>query len=240
MLVNFVEKHFLQQQIKEGTRKEAILDLIFTSDESLVLQCTQINNVKLTDHKTCVAQLSYQSNPEKKEEKKNFKTTKIPEYDTAGADEEDWLRASKLLDMVSWKEVLANKSENEVANIILNKMEDVVMKTMHLKVTSEKHTNTLHEEGRQSPETNTFRSNNLIPRKVRKEMRRKFEASESLKTVTSVKRCLRLREKLEKAEDELKEMYNEKKLKNENIAIAKIKRNPKVFFSMAKKKQKNV
>ena len=111
--------------------------------------------------------------------------------------------------MVSWKEVLANKSENEVADMILNKMEDVVMKTMHLKVTSEKHRDTPHDEGPQFHETNSFWSNNLIPRKVRKQLRRKFEASESLKTVTSVKRCLKLREKLEKAEDELKEIYHE-------------------------------
>ena len=37
MIVNFVENHFLQQQIRESTIKEDILDLIFTSDESLFL-----------------------------------------------------------------------------------------------------------------------------------------------------------------------------------------------------------
>ena len=113
MLVNFVEEHFLQQQIRESTRNEAILDLLFTSNKSLVLKCTQINNVNLTDHKTCIAQLSYDMNPQEKQEKKNFKTTKIPDYDTAGADEEDWIRAGKLLDMVKWEEVLADKKETE-------------------------------------------------------------------------------------------------------------------------------
>ena len=68
-------------------------------------------------------------------------------------------------------------------------------------------------------------------------MKRKFEASKGLKTVTSVKSCLKLREKLKSAEDELKKMFLENKLKNENVAKAKIKRNPKVFFSMAKKKE---
>ena len=68
-------------------------------------------------------------------------------------------------------------------------------------------------------------------------MKRKFEASKGLKTVTSVKSCLKLREKLKSAEDELKKMFLEKQLKNENVARAKIKRNPKVFFSMAKKKE---
>ena len=84
----------------------------------------------------------------------------------------------------------------------------------------------------------SFKSNNWIPKQVRKQMKRKFEASKGLKTVKSVKRCLKLREKLESAENELKKMFLEKKLRNENVAIAKIKRNPKVFFSMAKKKQK--
>ena len=141
MLVHFVEDHFLTQQIREGTRKEAILDLLFTSNENLVLKCTQINHVNLTDHKTCVAQLSYHMNPQGKQENKNFKTTKIPDYDTAGTDEEDWLRAGKLFGMVKWKEVLADKSETDATNIILHEMEDVGIKTMHHKANTNRHIN---------------------------------------------------------------------------------------------------
>jgi hypothetical protein len=69
-------------------------------------------------------------------------------------------------------------------------------------------------------------------------MRRKKEASDGLKTVKSVAKCLFLRQKLEQAEAELKKMFEERKFKEENVAIAKIKRNPKVFFSLAKKREK--
>ena len=99
---------------------------------------------------------------------------------------------------------------------------------------------TIHENDNndyvKDPENESFRSKNHIPRQVRTQMRRKHEASKGLKTVTSVKRCLRLREKLENAENELKSMFMKKKIQDEAVAFAKMKRNPKVFFSLAKKK----
>ena len=84
----------------------------------------------------------------------------------------------------------------------------------------------------------SFRSGNQIPRQVRAHMRRKKDASDGIKTVKSVQRCLKLREKLKKAKEELRKMYYERKIEEEDAAIAKIKRNPKVFFSLAKKKEK--
>ena len=133
MLIEFVEEHFLQQHVKEATRKENILDLIFTNNQDLIVKCNQIQHSKLSDHKTNVALLSYNLKPQELQEKVNFATTAIPEYNTAGADDEDWLRASKLLDRVNWEEELKNLVEIDMANQILNKMEDVIIKTMHKK-----------------------------------------------------------------------------------------------------------
>ena len=158
------------------------------------MQCTQVTNAKLSDHKACLAQLTYHINPQEKQEKKNFIPTRIPNYDTGGADYEDWIRASKLLDMVKWQEILEDKSEDDAANIILHNMEDVVIKTMHLKENIKTHMNNVHEEVTECG----FKSNNRIPRQVRKHMKRKHEASEGLKTVKSSKRCLKLREETRK------------------------------------------
>ena len=68
-------------------------------------------------------------------------------------------------------------------------MERVVKITIHKNNTNEKV---------KDQENESFRSKNLIPRQVRTQMRRKHEAYKGLKTVTSVKRCLRLREKVRK------------------------------------------
>ena len=70
----------------------------------------------------------------------------------------------------------------------------------------------------------SFRSGNQIPRQVRAEMRRKKEASDGLKTVKSVQRCLKLRKKLKKSEVELRKMYSERKIKEEGAAIVKKKK----------------
>ena len=79
---------------------------------------------------------------------------------------------------------------------------------------------------------------NKIPKKVRNLFRIKKKASDSLKTVQSVKKCLSLRAKIESSEEELKTLYLERKNKLEEAAIAKIKRNPGAFFSYAKRQAK--
>ena len=83
----------------------------------------------------------------------------------------------------------------------------------------------------------SWRSANRIQRQMHTLMRRKKEASDGLKTVKSVAKCLFLRKKLHNAEAELKQMFDERKFNKEDIAIAKIKRNPKIFLSLAKKKE---
>ena len=71
--------------------------------------------------------------PQNWQKKLNFATTDIPLYDTARAADEDWDRASKLLDQVHWEEELKDKTENEAANKILKEMERVVSITIHKK-----------------------------------------------------------------------------------------------------------
>ena len=44
--------------------------------------------------------------------------------------------------------------------------------------------------------------------------------------------------KTRKVEAELKKMFEERKFSKDDVAIAKIKRNPKVFFSHAQKRKK--
>ena len=67
-------------------------------------------------------------------------------------------------------------------------------------------------------------SKNKIPKKVRNLLRTKKKASDSLRTVQSVNKCLALRKKIENSEEELKSLYLVRKHKMEEAAIAKIKK----------------
>ena len=111
MLIEFVEEHFLIQHISENTRKQSILDLVFSNDENLILRCSQLQHAKLSDHNTQVAILSYDLKPQEVQEKINFATTVVPNVDTEGADKEDWIRANALLDSVDWKAEFEEKNQ---------------------------------------------------------------------------------------------------------------------------------
>ena len=63
LLINFSEEFFLQQYIDKGTRRQNILDLIFSNNDQLIIKCSQITNSKLSDHNTISVDLSYGLKP---------------------------------------------------------------------------------------------------------------------------------------------------------------------------------
>ena len=101
-LIEFVEEFFMIQYIKEATRKNNILDLVFTNNIDVITTCQQIINSKLSDHNTLLAQLSYGLKQLEKKQKKNVASTKIPDFDLKAADKEDWLRMNMLLQQSNW------------------------------------------------------------------------------------------------------------------------------------------
>ena len=226
LLIDFAEEFFLQQYVDEGTRQQNILDLIFSNNEQLIIKCSQVTNSKLSDHNTICADLSYGLKAIEEKTKTNFSSTKVPEYDTRGADEEEWLRLRKLLETNCWETKFEGKSVSEMTELLLAEIEDKVAKTMKKKSDCEQ------------VNVDQTKSRNKIPRKVRTLFRNKRNASDKMKTVKSVKKCLELRKKIEKTEETLKALYDERKSKLENIALAKIKRNPKAFYSYAKRHSK--
>ena len=79
-LIEFAEDFFLHQHIEEGTRRQNILDLIFTNDNQLIVNCSQIINENLSDHNTICAELSYGLKPLEEKKKTNFSSTIIMHY----------------------------------------------------------------------------------------------------------------------------------------------------------------
>ena len=61
LLIQFSEKNFMVQYVKDGTRLDNVLDLFFTNDPLLVLRVRQMINTKLSDHNTLMVSLAYNS-----------------------------------------------------------------------------------------------------------------------------------------------------------------------------------
>ena len=101
LLLEYAEKNFLVNYITTPTRGVNILDLCFTNNNSLINFYNTTINKSFSDHNTLEIDLNFSYNLDsKKKKKENPYFTKVPEYDTENADDEDWLRFAKLLDQV--------------------------------------------------------------------------------------------------------------------------------------------
>ena len=249
-LIEFAEKHFMIQYIDKGTRFGNILDLVFCSDPSLILNCSQLINSRLfSDHNTHLISLSYGLKHLERKKRTNHTLTCIPEYDVKAGDDEDWERMKLFLNENNWKKILESTNAQESTDIILATVEENVKKIFKMKdeTTSSKHSTTNSEsedesikeksESSQSkdPSDSKKLSNNKIPKNVRKLFIQKRSASKRILKSTSANKCLSLRNKLDIIEEELKVNYTARRTKQENIAINKMKKNPHAFYAYAKK-----
>ena len=103
-----------------------ILDLIFTNNDQLITRCYQFVNSALSDHNTICCDLSYGLKPMELKGKVNFTTTQIPEYDTAGADEEDWLRINTLIQSIDWEAKFSELSITEISKCCRQNIEEEI------------------------------------------------------------------------------------------------------------------
>ena len=78
----------------------------------------------------------------------------------------------------------------------------------------------------------------MIPKEARLLMKQIKEISSRIQKSQSWKKTYNFTEKLRRKEEELSDLYKKKKIKEENDAIGKIKKDPKYFFCYAKKASK--
>ena len=78
-------------------------------------------------------------------------------------------------------------------------------------------------------------SANRIPRTIRVLMRNESKLSKAILTSKSGKKISNFKQKLQEIEADLEKHYSKRRESQENDAISKIKRNPKYFYSYAKR-----
>ena len=92
ILLEFIEENCLLQWVQEETRKENILDLLFTN--SMTIRGTEIirNSSELSDHNTVVSTFVTAEKTEAGDEPVNYHKSDIPLYNLEEIDEEGWLK----------------------------------------------------------------------------------------------------------------------------------------------------
>ena len=207
-MIEFIEKWNLLQYIKVPTRKDNILDLIFTDDTELIEDISQEVHSAISDHNTIVVSVNVNSaNSDTNETRENFSTTQIPLYKTDNPDKDIVRKIKNDLINTDWNGVSVES--------LTNTIEEVIVKHCEKKGAIEK-----NKEGK------NFRSKNKIPRTVRLWMRRKNLASKALLRVKTLKGCSNLKDKIREAEREITKENFKRKLDLENKAIAEMNRNP--------------
>ena len=134
LLLTYADNNFLENVVETPTRNKAILDLAFSNNHALVNYYTTIINKKLTDHCTLKFSMNFTYNMETKVEKAtNPYSTKMFEYNTKDADEEDWERFAHFLENSNYEANLEGKDADEKLKYFYKTLEEVTELTMNRK-----------------------------------------------------------------------------------------------------------
>ena len=221
--LKFADEFFLYQIVDTPTRRNNILDLVFTNSDDLINNYSVVCNERLSDHSVIQMKLNSATNVDiTSHKKKSFYTTKLSEYDFHSASDEIWMRFNLLIQKINFEEELCNLDTSKklerfyflVCNVV-----DIVFEK---------------KESSANASAN-FSSSNKIPRKVRILMRNKKNLSKSILKSKTGKNVNKLRQKLRNVELQLENHYFKRRQQKEDEAIRKIKKNPKFFYSYAKK-----
>ena len=230
VLVTFVEENFLVQQTLTPTRGKNILDLTFTNNAGLINGYKTIVNSKLSDHFTQEFDVNLKHQEEKLDLKKeNPYKTKIFEYDVMNGDKEDWIRYEQRIRKAeeNWEDETTEMNTDEMLQHFTKTLENIVQIVFKKK-----------EAFNKKSRLKETRSRNRIPRHIRTLMLKKSILSKKIMNSLKWQKTYKMMQELEEIEEKLQENYKSQKWKKEKEAMVEMKRNPKFFYSYAKKHSK--
>ena len=123
-LLEFADELFLHQIITSPTRRNNILDLIFTNNTNIINDQTIICIEKLSDHYVIQLDMNYdnQVNKETRKEKTNHSKTNLNKYDFQGASDELWYRFNLLMQEVNFDLLFENLNTTEKLNVFYSEV----------------------------------------------------------------------------------------------------------------------
>merc|ERR1712033_129254 len=194
-----------------------ILELIFTNNHDLITN-VQVQPSEITDHKYIVCETSHKLSTKGKEhipvDEVNLSSYN---YETA-----DWVNIKASLKKINWPDVLDKcKSSEEKLKVIV----DIVIKIVEI------HCSIIESKG-ETP-------SHIIPRHRRILLRKKKKLYNKLRNTNSADKKVELENYIKEIDKKLLESHEEENIVKETQALEKIKKNPKHFFTYAKKKLKS-
>ena len=99
----------------DPTRGSNHLDVIFTSEEGLLINPVVTINSLLSDHNTVKMDINskFLNEENDRDDEVELDPADINTYDLKSKDEQVWKRIRRHLDMIEWEEVLDSKSTDE-------------------------------------------------------------------------------------------------------------------------------
>ena len=223
MLLDWAESNYMEQYINTLTRKDNILDLVFSNSPNLINGYVTIVNKNFSDHNILKINLNYNYTNEGRKVRKNPFPNRIYEYDLLNASEEDWIRYDVILTKLSenFEEDTENKDTTERLARFYNIIENPVTLLFEKK------------EAFKDENEKKDKKENKIPKAVRIMLRKKTSLSKKIMKSYSARLTLKLMQSLEVIEHDLEKSYRSMRLKKEGVALGKIKKNPKYFYKYA-------
>ena len=209
-LLDLTDQFFMNQMITEPTRNDNILDLFFANDEEVILKIEIEPQTILSDHKLQLITTCFNQKDEyaPSQNANGFKMLNFNGRDV------DWKTLNEKLTEVEWKKELENRSTHEIHQFLLQ---------------------TLLKSCLDIVPRRTERRKSIIPRERRILMRRRGKLRKQILYCNS-RSTVKLSEEILKIEHKIQDSHISERKKQEEMAISKIKDNPRYFYQYARSK----
>ena len=219
MLKHLMDNLFLSNYVDKPTRKNNILDLFISNNCNLVLQCDTIDT-SLSDHRIVKIQTSYNI-----QTKNNFTKPPIPPYTfrSLNFNRADFNQINNHLKTIDWNELKSICSLEEFPELFHLTVLQVCMLYTPLK----------QEKGKTCNQY--LRARNILRRRKRKV---KAQVNAIKASNPSAVKLIRLRAELYDINQNINNSINKQIDYRQNLAIDRIKENPRYFYSYARENRK--
>ena len=129
--MELTEEFGLHQKVKENTRKDNILDLVWTNS-TCPRNVRVIDNVLLTDHHTVLVDFAITKPAGERIEVPNPYSTKMNLYDLDKLSDHEWRNINRYLLKKDWGNI-AKASTEELQKLIADTYEEAISKFAKLK-----------------------------------------------------------------------------------------------------------
>ena len=211
-LRKFMEVFMLEQYIMEPTRKDNILDLFLTNNPDIV-KMIDVGNTIMSDHDliTVTIDINLEGATEPKEKRDFGPLSKLNFHNN----NINWKEVSDEFERIDWSSwELISDIKSKYSGLV-KIIEDVCTKLI--------------------PPRRAHKSN-IIPRDRRILMRRRSKIKKRLRTLFHLATREKLKRKLIEIEEDLEVSHANEAQAEETRVIRAVKKNPKYFYSYAKKK----